>query len=229
MVSPVRGYSPLTSLILYDMAIFSGGALHGKVGNLVYYMRNGVSCVRSIPKPRNDSPSPAQQAQRARMKLATQFLAPLKPVLDDTFKPGNRKKLSGLNWATKQLLQDAIAGEYPDLYVRAERVLMSCGTLPPLRKTALALGEDGLFAFNWEPTGSPFIDNNVPVYLLVYNQTHRRVVLSKKAACRGDGELTLQIAQEMLKGTVHCYGFVMDRMRRSASDSVFLGTLVDGV
>src|SRR5690606_39116610 len=132
--------APLTSLILYDMAIFRGGALHGKVGNLVYYMRNGVSCVRSIPKPRNDSPSPAQQAQRARMKLATQFLAPLKPVLDDTFKPGNRKKLSGLNWATKQLLQDAIAGEYPELHVRAERVLRDCGTLPPRRHTARGAG-----------------------------------------------------------------------------------------
>ena len=221
--------APLTSFIIHHMAIFSGGALHGKVGTLIYYMRNGVSCVRSAPKPRIDSPSPAQQAQRARMKLAAQFLAPLIPVLDDTFKPGNRKKLSGPNWATKQLLQDAIAGEYPDLHVRAERVLVSCGTLPPLRNTALAPGKDGLLTFNWEPTGSPFIDNNMPAYLLVYNQTHRCVVLSKGTACRGDGELALQVAQEMLVGTVHCYGFVMDRVRRSASDSVFLGTLVDGV
>jgi len=210
------------------MAILKGGTLHGKVGGLVYYMRKGVSCVRSIPKPRTDSPTPAQRAQRERMKLATQFLAPLAPVLDDTFKPGDRKKLSGPNWATKQVLQDAIAGQYPDLSVRAERVLVSCGTLPRLRNPALALGDGGWFTFVWALTESPFIDNNVPAYLLVYNQTHRRVVMSKGTACRGDGQLDMQVAPEVLKGTVHCYGFLMDRLRRSASDSVFLGTFVDG-
>lgn len=210
------------------MAILKGGTLHGKVGGLVYYTRNGVSYVRSAPGPRTTPPSPAQQTQRLRMKLATQFLAPLVPVLDDTFKPGNRKKLSGPNWATRQLLQDAIGGEYPDLHIRAERVLVSCGTLPRLRNAALALGEDGLLTFTWVPTNSPFIDNNVPAYLLVYNHTHRRVVVSEGMACRGDGQLTLQVTQEMLKGTVHCYGFLMDRLQRSASDSVFLGTMVDG-
>jgi len=210
------------------MAILTGGSLRGKVGGLVYYTRKGVSCVRSAPKPPTAAPTPAQQAQRQRMKLATQFLAPLVPLLDDTFKPGNRKKLSGAHWATRQLLHNAIAGEYPEQYVRAELVMVSCGTLPLLRKTALVFDDGGLFTFTWAHTESPFIDSNVPVYLLVYNQTHRRVVVSEGAACRGDGKLDMQIAQEMLKGTVHCYGFVMDRMRRSASDSVFLGTIVDG-
>jgi len=209
-----------------NMAILTGGTPHGKVGGLVYYTRNGVSYVRSAPKPRTTPPSPAQQAQRLRMKLATQFLAPLVPVLADTFRPGNRKKLSGPNWATRQVLQDAIAGDYPDLYVSAERVLVSCGPLPPMRYPELAFGE-GVFTLSWMTVDSMLIDNNVPAYLLVYNQTHQRLVLSEGTACRGDGQLDMQVAAEMLNGTVHCYGFLMDRIRRSASDSVFLGTLVD--
>ncbi|GGH01365.1 hypothetical protein GCM10007415_41840 [Parapedobacter pyrenivorans] len=210
------------------MAILKGGFLHGKVGNLIYYTRNGVSYVRSVPKPRTTPPTPAQLAQQLRMKRAMEFLAPLAPVLENSFKPANRHVRSGLNWATKQVLLDAIAGEYPDLYVDPGQVKVSWGGLPRLRNPELSLDASGLFTLHWIPGSSPFIDNNEPVFLLIYNETQRRVVVSEGLACRGDGQLTLQVAPEILRGKVHGYGFLVDRSRRSASESVFLGTLVNG-
>lgn len=211
------------------MAILKGGFLHGKVGNLIYYTRNGVSYVRSVPKPRTTPPTPAQLAQQLRMKRAMEFLAPLAPVLENSFKPANRQVRSGLNWATKQVLLDAIAGEYPDLYVEPGQVKVSWGGLPRLRNPELSLDASGLFTLHWIPGSSPFIDNNEPVFLLIYNETQRRVVVSDGLACRGDGQLTLQVAPEMLRGKVHGYGFLVDRSRRSASESVFLGTWLNGV
>lgn len=210
------------------MAILKGGMLHGKVGSLIYYTRNGASYVRSVPKPSANPPTPAQLAQRLRMKVAMQFLAPLAPVLEETFKPASRHVHSGINWATKQVLQDAIAGEYPDLYIDAGQVKVSWGGLPRLRNPELLLGEGGLFTLRWIPGSGPFIDNNTPVFLLIYNETQRRVVVSEGLACRGDGQLALPVAQEVLRGKVHGYGFLVDRSRRSASESVFLGTMVDG-
>ncbi len=210
------------------MAILKGGALHGKVGNLIYYVRNGQPCVRSLPKPITKPPTPVQQAQRLRMKLATQFLAPLAPMLNDTFKANDRKSMSGLNRATRRLLQDAIAGEFPDLYVQPEQVLVSRGALPRMYNPELALTDGGVLTLTWTQTDPSFIDNDDLVFLLVYNQSSRQVVVSEGTAHRGDGQLRLSVDQAVLNGTVYCYGFLMDRLRRSASNSVFLGTLVDG-
>ncbi|MFC3198271.1 DUF6266 family protein [Parapedobacter deserti] len=226
MVSPAGGMAPLPySITVRIMAILKGGALHGKVGGLIYYTRNGVSYARSVPKPGAAPPSPAQLAQRLRMKLAMQFLAPLAPVLEKTFKPWNRQVYSGLNWATKQVLQDAVAGEYPDLYIDAPRVKVSWGALPRLDKPELSPGGDGRFTLRWIPGSGRFADNNEPVFLLIYNETHGHVVVSDGTACRGHGQLTLQVAQEVLRGKVHGYAFLTDRARRSASKSVFLGTV----
>lgn len=230
MVLPAGGQRAPLFLILTIMAILKGGALHGKVGGLIYYTRNGVSCARAMPKPRAVPPSPAQLAQRLKMELTTRFLTPLGPVLDDTFKSADRKKRSGLNNATSHVLREAIAGEYPDLYIVPARVLVSHGSLAPLHNPLLALGDDQLITLRWEPpTANPLVDNNDQVFLLAYNQTRKQVFLSQGAASRGDGQLTLPATPEMLKGTVHLFGFLLGRMRQSASDSVFLQTLVDGV
>lgn len=206
------------------MAILKGGFLHGRVGNLIYYTRNGVSCVRSVPKPCTTPPSPAQLAQRLRMKRTMEFLVPLAAVLENSFKPANRQVRSGLNWATRYVLQHAIAGEYPNLYVDPAQVKVSWGGLPRLRSPELSLGAGGVFILHWVAGSGSLIDNNVLVFLLIYNETHRRVMVSDGMACRGDGQLMLHVPQEMLQGKVHGYGFLIDRPRRAASESVFLGT-----
>lgn len=209
------------------MAVFKGGALHGKVGGLIYYVRNGVPCARSVPKPSAKPPSPAQLAQQMRMKLTMRFLAPLAPVLEETFKPDSRQVKSGLNWATKQVLQDAVVGDYPHLSIDPRRVMVSWGGQLALQKPVLAIGGDGLCTLQWHGD-SPFVDGNAPAFLLVYNETQGRVVVSDGTACRGDGELSLQLAPKLMRGRLHGYGFVMDRRRRAASRSVFLGTWIDG-
>src|SRR5690606_17041640 len=210
------------------MAVLKGGALHGKVGGLIYYVRNGVPCARSVPKPSTKPPSPAQLAQQMRMKLTMRFLGPLAPVLEETFKPGNRQVKSGLNWATKQVLQDAVAGDYPHLSIDPRRVMVSWGGQLALRKPVLSIGGDGLCTLQWLNGQNPFVDDNAPAFLLVYNETQGRVVVSDGTACRGEGQLSLQLAPKLIQGRLHGYCFVMDRRRRAASRSVFLGTWVDG-
>uniref|UniRef100_UPI0021CA1845 DUF6266 family protein n=1 Tax=Parapedobacter soli TaxID=416955 RepID=UPI0021CA1845 len=197
-------------------------------GGLIYYVRNGVPCARTTPKPSTKPPTPAQLAQRMRMKLTMRFLAPLAPVLEETFKPGNRQVKSGLNWATKQVLQDAVAGDYPHLYIDPRRVMVSWGGQLALQQPVLAVGSDGLCSLQWLNGDNPFVDGNAPAFLLAYNETQGRVVVSDGTACRGEGQLSLQLAPRLMQGRLHGYCFVMDRRRREASRSVFLGTWVDG-
>lgn len=211
------------------MAILRGGALHGKVGNLVYYVRNGKPCVRAMPKPTPKEPTVAQLAQRLRMKLATQFLGPLGPMLENTFRPFDRKRMSGLNHATRHTLANAIGGDYPDLYIQAEQVLVSSGALPKLREPELALTGDCQLTLTWAPAHTTFIDNDDVVFLLVYNPTNRMVVLSPEDSCRGSGQLTLEVGQDVFNEGAYCYGFLRDRLRRKVADSVFLGEIRNGV
>src|SRR5690606_34061484 len=140
------------------MAVLKGGMLHGKVGDLIYYTRKGVPCVRTAPKKSSGPPSPAPRAQRLRMKVAMRFLTPPTPVLEKTVKAGDRSRMAGINWATKQVLEDAIGGEYPDLYVQPERVLVSTGRVPRLRGVGLSGDEAQRWTFTWNAVESLFID-----------------------------------------------------------------------
>ena len=114
--------------------------MNGKLGNMVYYTRNGVQCVRSLPKVGPREASVAQQAQRLRMKLVTRYLSPLSPMLSDTFNPGN-KKMTGMNKAVRYALQEAVAGEFPDLYILPEKVLVSSGPVPKMRNPTFEVDE----------------------------------------------------------------------------------------
>jgi len=208
------------------MAVLKGGRLHGKVGNLVYYTRNGVSCVRSIPKPSPRQSSAAQQAQRERMKLVSQYFAPLGPMLNDTFKSGDRRS-SGINKAVRHAMHEAIAGEYPDLRILPDRVLVSHGSVRMMRTPVLRIAATGIAELTWVAGEWGAQYDDIP-YLLVYNVSNGRVQLVGGNAHRNEERMAAQLNDEVRQGTAHCFGFVMDRMRHAASDSVFLGIMVDG-
>src|SRR5690606_36851674 len=143
-----------------DMATVKSGRLTGKVGNMVYYIRNGNQYARALPKAAQYEPSPAQRAQRLRMKLVMQFVSPLAPMLDDTFRPHDRK-LTGMNKAVRHALQaGAVAGTYPDLYLRPERMLVSSGGLTKMRYPLLARDEGGRAVLSWQAT-SVFDDDDL--------------------------------------------------------------------
>jgi len=209
------------------MAIVKSGRLTGKVGNTVYYMRNGIQYARALPKSTKHEPSPAQRAQRLRMKLVMKFVSPLAPMLNNTFRPGNRK-LSGVNKAVRHALRaEAVEGVFPDLYLQPEKVLVSSGILPTMRRPQLVLDGVGNATLTWYRTS--VIDDDDLAFMLLYNVNNGRGQLAGGDTYRTQERLTVKLNEEILRGTTHAYGFMMDRLRRSASDSVFLGTLVDGV
>jgi hypothetical protein len=49
------------------------GPISGKIGNKVYYVRNGKQCVRSVPKKKSQGNSEAQLEQQIKMAKATLF------------------------------------------------------------------------------------------------------------------------------------------------------------
>lgn len=213
------------------MAIINGGRLQGKVGSLIYYTRGGKTYARAVPKSSTKPPTEAQLAQRRRMKVAMQFLSPLTPVLEITYRSASgRLNKTGLNMAVAQALSCAMAGQYPDFYIDPSLVQVSRGTIQTLRRVSLQLDTAGIFTLQWVPEHeSPMVDKNVPVVLLLYNQTRGVTELSNEKTMRSDGELTMQVSDEMLRGDVHAYALVLDRVGHNASPSHFVGTWKNGV
>ncbi len=122
----------------------------GKIGNIVFYYRNGVPCARSVPKKYHDKKSEAQLKQRQKMKLIHDFLGPFSDLLKLSFKEKNSSR-TGYQSAQSYNLKNAIAGEYPNLYINKEIALLSHGTIPMAPGIQYTENDDE-YIFTWEAT-----------------------------------------------------------------------------
>lgn len=206
------------------MAIQQGSGLQGRIGNLIYYTRKGITCVRSLPGRAKRTPSAGQLTQRERFSQASRFLAPLAPVLQWSFEPTWRKRASGPNKALQYAIREAFEGEYPDVSLRPDRVRIASGreVRPPVI-TQFVPTTGGLLIVGWE-TGNVSSRDDAG-YVLAYNESRRLPVLSPAGVLRSAGGLSMQLAVDMLGGSIHCYAFMKVRNGVGVSDSVFLGTI----
>ena len=126
--------------------LFESG--RGRLGNLVVYKMNGQNIVRTKPAHYSDRKSPAQLAQRQRMQVVNEFTKPFLQLLRVTFPP-QRKGRTARSEAQSYIMRDALAGEYPNIYVDKSRALLSSGPLPLPSGAWAELHPEGLL-IHWE-------------------------------------------------------------------------------
>lgn len=126
--------------------LFDAG--RGKLGNLVVYKMKGQSIIRTKPEHYHDRKSPAQLAQRQRMKVVNEFLHPFLDLIRLTFPP-QKVGRTARSEAQSYIMRNALAGEYPNSYVDKSRALLSHGPLPVPVSATVASGPDGLL-IEWE-------------------------------------------------------------------------------
>lgn len=126
--------------------LFDNG--RGRLGNLVVYRLNGQGIVRTKPAHYSDRKSPAQLAQRQRLQAVNGFLNPFSDLLKLTFpaeKPGRTARAEAQSYT----MRNAVAGEYPDIYVDKSRALLSRGPLPTAVSATVTARPDGLL-IEWQ-------------------------------------------------------------------------------
>ncbi len=126
--------------------LFDAG--RGKLGNLVVYKMNGQSIIRTKPEHYSDRKSPAQLAQRQRMKVVNEFLSPFLELIRLTFPP-QKVGRTARSEAQSYIMRNTLAGEYPNIYVDKSRALLSRGPLPVPVHASVTSGPDGLL-IEWE-------------------------------------------------------------------------------
>lgn len=131
--------------------ILNGG--NGKVGTVILYERNGVSCMRSLPDGYKDKKSEAQLKQRQKMTLVHEFLRPFKELLKITFFEKNTGR-SAYQSAQAYNLKNAIKGEYPNQYLNKQIAILCKGNLPLSQEFTVSIKE-GNIDISWDSENIP--------------------------------------------------------------------------
>jgi len=209
------------------MAIGHGGIngpFSGKVGSIVGYNLNGQQVMRSVGR-RIRPFTPLELLNQAKMKVVSEFLAPIKPFIKFGYQreapPGSR--VGAFQLAQSYVRKNAIDFEGEDKpFVNPAKVLISQGPLePPLNGTAVY--EDNRLTVRWEQSGRAWRGDRL--VLLLYDGRHFRY-FREAGAERQEGREILEIDQlRRIKKPVHVYAAFWSPMPDTISDSVHCGVL----
>jgi hypothetical protein len=148
--------------------LFDSGS--GKLGNLVFFRRLDKTYVRMRPERYRDRKSPAQLAQRQRMQAVNSFLKPFRGLIRITFAPEALGR-TALHAAQSYNMRHALAGEYPDIHVDMNKVLLSTGPLPLPVDVSVSAQPDGLL-IEWQNGGEAVGDRHYDTLVMMgYSQS----------------------------------------------------------
>ena len=118
----------------------------------IYYLVDGQMRLRRRPTRVHDPRSPGQLRQRLRMRVASHFLAPFRPMLEDCFEPElkeNFRRVGSYQCALGHMMRSALVDTEGGVSVALPRLQLSAGDYSPLRSvTASARG--GVLRVGWQ-------------------------------------------------------------------------------
>ncbi|RZM24839.1 MAG: hypothetical protein EOO88_21425 [Pedobacter sp.] len=199
------------------------GASKGKVGKLVYYKRKGKNIVRTIGR-NTKEPSPAQLRSRMELSVASVFSKVVKPFITYGFAQHIvGKDLSQSNVSTGYVMKSALIGEYPDISIDYEKVVLSEGPLLSADQAAVTIVPEGL-EFSWYVAEQiPWPDNTDQVMVLAYFPGTEHILYNLFGPERTAGKALLKISEPLLGKYFETYIAFISADRSQVSDSVYTG------
>ena len=107
------------------------GFIQGKIGNLVYYVKNGKQMVRETGKV-TKPPTLPQLQNRMELAVVVAFLRPLTELINVGFIVGSKdyhKGKTSYNLAVACNKPNAVKGVYPDVVMDFTKVLVANGNI----------------------------------------------------------------------------------------------------
>lgn len=199
------------------------GSFSGKIGPVIGSSWKGIQYMRGKGKiKRNRKVTLAMEIQRAKFKLATSFLRPLKDLLNVTY-PGYSNSFTARNAAQSALLNEAITGEYPDLRIEYSLVKMAKGSAAPIIGAKAESTEPGKVTFFWsDSTGMGNAKEKDKAIIIVYSPKYKVSVYSVTDIIRSVKTASLEVP--LLSGTeVHTWLSFLSENGVDVCDSQYLG------
>lgn len=170
--------------------------------------------------------TPQRAEQLEKIKVCTRFTKAFNRTgfFNKTF-PAHGNTGNGYNRAISTLMNQALAGNYPNIHLSYPQVMISKGMLPPALYAAAVAMNDGNIYFNFtDNSGVGAASPNDKLILVAYAETLQQAVFSLHTGLRKDCEAVLQTGA--LKGfAVETWMGFLGSDETNVSDSVYTGRL----
>ncbi|WP_316750747.1 DUF6266 family protein [Pedobacter gandavensis] len=200
------------------------GHFNGKIGNLVFYMLNGIPVVRRIG--RAGKPSKAQRSNHSAMAVTAQLLGNMK----DFIKLGYGLQAKGTpqnahNLAVSFNKKHALKGEYPNIKVDYNKVLLSQGVLALADDLKMVKTATGI-EISWNPDcerNHKSYDDSVMIMIChpESNSGHEYLNIAR----RSEGRCFIGLGARDIHQQVEAYIAFRSADGEKISDSAYLGNL----
>jgi hypothetical protein len=199
------------------------GSFSGTIGSVVFTSWNGIPVIRSRPIRKNFTVSVLQEQQRLKFKLMSDFLRPLKDLLNQTFK----EKSAGMTCVNKALSvnKSSITGNYPSLAINYAQILLSKGRLPFGEPPTISSQESGKLLLTWK-TGDG-IDKDLTVgsaFIVAYQEDLNRWIFGQYDISNGITSCMLDVTPFVGKSAHTYIGFILKNGKKT-SESRYMGVV----
>ncbi|RRN77252.1 hypothetical protein EIM50_20565 [Pseudoxanthomonas sp. SGD-10] len=204
----------------------ANGGFSGKAGSVIGSSWRNIDYIKGLPKKRSIGPSEKQLAQQAKFAYAVEFLQPIKDLLNIGFADSRRGKSTGYNIALRELIKNAVTGDYPDYEIDYSRVQISVGSLAQPFASALQANAPATIKVSWDyianAMGSYQADKAV---ILLYNQQKKVHLVLAEQALRSEGEQAIEVPVSFTGDELSVWLFFINSELKKQSKSVYSGSI----
>ena len=200
------------------------GGFQGKVGTVIGSTWRGESIMRALPKTAAKAPTESQRIQRLKFKAVSEFLNPLRSTLSTYFGNDTGVK-SKYNMATSYHITNAVEITEQGTQILYPRVLVAKGTLFGFQNLTTTPSET-VITLNWEDNtvfGNAKAEDTVNV--VCYIGEVNTFYVFESIANRDGLTASVTLPQNFLGYNVEVYAFLYDKVSKTSSNSVYLGSI----
>jgi len=204
------------------------GSFSGKVGSVVGYEWRGIPVIRGLPNRKKRAPTISELTNREKMRLMQDFLKGSIHFVRIGFSlEVANKKMSAFNAAMSYNKKNAFMGDYPNLVINHQKLLLSMGNLPKPKDVEVLLLEEGVL-FRWNTDDIPENTNmRTILFIKADYMPISAMIIGGESANVGEEVLAFGSSNKKIpKGEkVHLFMAFVTIMHDAISDSVYCGTL----
>jgi len=203
------------------------GLIRGRLGALCFYVRDGKQLVRKRGK-MTKPPTEAQLKVRKQLAVVVVFLKPLLSIIKVGFLLKAKEKGSiPYSMAVQYNRNNAVSGEYPDIYIDYSKVRLTAktGRIYGPGSPGVSLVSAGLkFTWNAEEDRG-WSGGSDQLMMVVYFPESKSVAYCLYGAKRSAGEDVLPLTETQLTTRMEVYVSCVSADRKAIADSMYLGRL----
>lgn len=203
------------------------GPFTGSISNIVGYERLGTPCIRGKGDPQPQNFTDRQLAHQLRIRLASSFVNPSKDFINIGFSLSTTGGQTAHNVAMAHVIKNGTKGEFPDLELDFENLIVSDGVLAGAVHSQVQLLGQSALKFTWEYDKiNDFRNRQDQVMLLAYSPETKRSFYTIGGATRSFKESILEVYPESAEESFETYIAFVSEDRKYISKSSYTGKIV---